>query len=90
MPIFIACRDPEAYPNPHEADLERTTPSLVFASGPHTCLGMHLARREIRIAIETFLKRFDHIHISDGETYVYNAGPTFNVDHLPIAWSRLS
>ena len=52
MPIFIACRDPAAYPNPHEADLERKTQMLSFATGPHLCLGMHLARREIRIAIE--------------------------------------
>ena len=57
MPIFIACRDPAAYPNPHEADLERKTQMLSFATGPHLCLGMHLARREIRIAIETFLDR---------------------------------
>ena len=47
MPIFVACRDPEAYPNPHEADLDRKENMLAFASGPHLCLGMHLARREL-------------------------------------------
>lgn len=90
MPIFIACRDPAAYPDPHEADLDRKEPMLAFASGPHLCLGMHLARREIRIAIESFLNRFDDIHIPDGKTYTYHAGPTFNVDSLPLAWARKS
>ncbi|KHK93172.1 cytochrome P450 [Novosphingobium malaysiense] len=87
MPIYVACRDPDAYPEPHEADLGRKTPMLAFASGPHLCLGMHLARREIRIAIESFLTRFENIHIPDGENYTYHAGPTFNVDSLPLAWS---
>lgn len=86
MPIFIACRDPAAYPNPHEADLERKTQMLAFATGPHLCLGMHLARREIRIAIETFLTRFANIRIPEGERYTYHAGPTFNVDSLPLSW----
>jgi len=86
MPIFIACRDPDAYPNPHEADLERKTQMLSFATGPHLCLGMHLARREIRIAIETFLARFANIRIPEGQHYTYHAGPTFNVDTLPLTW----
>lgn len=88
MPIFIACRDPEAYPNPHEADLERKESMLAFASGPHLCLGMHLARREIRIALESFLNRFNDIHIPEGQSYRYHAGSTFNVDSLPLEWTR--
>jgi len=90
MPIFIAARDPEAYPNPHVADLERKETMLAFASGPHLCLGMHLARREIRIALESFLTRFDDIHMPEGAQYTYHAGSTFNVDTLPIAWTRKS
>ena len=88
MPIFIACRDPEAYPNPHEVDMGRKTQMLAFATGPHLCLGMHLARREIRIAIESFLDRFDDIHIPEGAQYTYHAGSTFNVDSLPLAWTK--
>jgi len=88
MPIFIACRDPEAYPNPHVMDLDRHEQPLAFASGPHLCLGMHLARREIKIAIQTFLDKFDDIHIPEGAHYEYHAGPTFNVDSLPLAWTK--
>lgn len=88
MPIFIACRDPQAYPDPHEFSLGREEQPLAFASGPHLCLGMHLARREIKIAIQTFLDRFDAIHLAEGESYEYHAGPTFNVDSLPIAWTK--
>jgi len=88
MPIFIACRDPEAYPDPNEFHLGRDEQPLAFASGPHLCLGMHLARREIKIALETFLDKFDDIHIPEGAHYEYHAGTTFNVDSLPIAWTK--
>jgi len=88
LPLFVACRDPKAYPNPNEMDLHRQESMIAFATGPHLCLGMHLARREIRIAIETFLDRFDDIHIPEGAEYEYHAGPTLNVDSLPIAWTK--
>jgi cytochrome P450 len=88
MPIFIACRDPQAYPNPHEADLERHTAVLAFGSGPHLCLGKNLARRELKIAIQRFLARFHDIRIPAGETYTFHAGPTFNVDSLPLTWTK--
>jgi len=88
LPLFIACRDPEAYPNPNEMDLHRKESMVAFATGPHLCLGMHLARREIRIAIETFLDRFDNIHIPEGAQYAYHAGPTLNVDSLQLAWTK--
>jgi cytochrome P450 len=87
LPIFVAARDPEAYPNPHVAQIDRKQTMLAFATGPHLCLGLHLARREIRIALESFLTRFDDIRIPDGADYEYNAGPTLNVDSLPLGWT---
>jgi cytochrome P450 len=89
LPLYLAGRDPEEYQNPHEIDLDRRPSALTFASGVHLCLGRQLARREMRIALEAFLTRFDHIHVSPGETYSYHAGVTFGVDRLPLAWTRI-
>jgi len=88
MPIFIACRDPAAYPDPNTFRVGREEPPLAFASGPHLCLGMHLARRELKIAIQSFLDRFEDIRLAPGKAYTFHAGPTFNVDSLPLVWSR--
>ena len=57
--IGAANRDPEAFPDPDRLDLGRKpNRHLAFASGPHQCVGMSLARLEGRIAIGRFLQRF--------------------------------
>lgn len=90
LPLYLAGRDPQTHPNPHEIDLDRRSGRLTFASGPHHCLGSHLARREIRIALETLLSRFANIRIPPGERYDYHSGVTFGVDRLPLAWDPVS
>jgi cytochrome P450 len=61
-PVFLMYaagnRDPEQFPNPNKFDLKRkNTESLGWGSGIHTCFGGPLARLEVNIALETFLRR---------------------------------
>lgn len=84
-----AGRDPRVYENPHAIDIDRNSRHVSFATGPHTCLGMHLARREIRTVLEAFLARFRNIRIPEGETYQYHTGGVLGVDRLPLQWDRI-
>lgn len=86
LPIALANRDPAVFANPHEIDMERKPRHITFGTGTHTCLGLYLAKREIRIVIEDFLKRFRDIRIRPGETYRYHTGRTLGVEYLPIVW----
>jgi cytochrome P450 len=90
LPLFLAGRDPQVFDRPHEVIFDRPAnpAGLPFGSGSHHCLGRFLARREIRIVLESFLARFDDIRIPPGETYQYHSGATFGVDRLPLAWDR--
>jgi cytochrome P450 len=88
MPLFLAGRDPRAWDRPHDIDLARRPSALTFASGPHLCAGRNLARREMCLAIESFLSRFDNIHIRPGESYSYHTSPVYGVDRLPLEWTR--
>ena len=57
--IGAANRDPAQFEQPDTFDISRTpNRHLAFASGPHACVGLNLARMEGRIAIERFLARF--------------------------------
>jgi cytochrome P450 len=88
MPLSLADRDPRAFPNPHVVDIDRKPRHVAFGTGPHTCLGIQLAKREIRIVMEEFLKRFDNIRMRQSETYKYHTGRTFGIDYLPLVWDR--
>jgi len=58
VPTQAANMDPEQFPNPHEIDLARfPNRHLGFGLGPHRCLGIHLARRELRIALQVLHRR---------------------------------
>lgn len=51
-------RDPERWVHPEKFDIFREVkPHLAFAAGPHACLGMHLARTEMRVALDALLDR---------------------------------
>ncbi len=84
LPLYLAGRDPRVFENPHTIDIHRSTRHLAFATGPHMCLGIHLAKRELRIALESFLSRFKSIHLKPGKPYQYHVGGVLGVDRLDL------
>lgn len=51
-----ANHDPSAFAEPGSIHLDRRpNPHLAFGSGPHTCIGIHLARLEARVFLEELL-----------------------------------
>jgi cytochrome P450 len=64
--VFLASanRDERHYPDPDRFDIHRSLPAHVsFGSGPHMCLGMHLARLETRVALDAVLERLQDLHL---------------------------
>jgi cytochrome P450 len=57
-----ANRDPARWDDPDRFDPYRPVkPNLAFISGPHVCLGMHVARAEITVAINAVLDRLQNL-----------------------------
>lgn len=52
-----ANRDPSRWENPNKFDIKRpgSAPHMSFGNGPHACIGMHLARTELRHFVQHVL-----------------------------------
>ena len=89
LSLPLAARDPLAYDDPHRVDIERPVRHIAFGTGPHTCLGLRLAKREIRIVFEAMLAKFRDIRIPAGERHAFHTGNVFGIDRLPLEWNRI-
>jgi cytochrome P450 len=82
----LASRDPEAYGNAAAVDFDRDdVRHYAFGLGPHRCIGSHLARLELRIAMEEWHARIPDYRL-DGEVGSY-AGSVMGATNLPLRWS---
>jgi cytochrome P450 len=62
--IGSANRDEKRWERAEEFDIFRKRlPHISFAAGEHTCLGLHLARMETRVALEGLLTRLTNIEL---------------------------
>lgn len=86
LPTYLAGRDPRAWPDPHRIDIDRHPRHITFGTGPHVCLGVHLAKREMKIMLEAFLGRMRNIRRPEGGRYEYHTTNTIGVDQLDLEW----
>ena len=79
--------DPEIFSDPARVDFHRQRkPILAFAGGVHSCMGAHLARLEVRICIEEFLRRIGDFKVKDGAEISFLPGAVIGPRRLPLVW----
>jgi cholest-4-en-3-one 26-monooxygenase len=60
-----ANRDPRVFDDPESFDISRKpNPHLAFGVGTHFCMGSHIARLEMRVTLEEFLRRFPNVGLA--------------------------
>ena len=75
------------FTDPLTVDFHReSNPHIVFASGFHRCLGSHLARLEIRVALEELVARLPDFRIREGHDVQFTANPRTPTNGLPLVW----
>jgi cytochrome P450 len=86
--ILPVCNyDPDVFPDPKRVDFNRKRKfNLAFSGGPHGCLGAHLARLEIKIALEEWIRRISGFSLKPGIRIEYRPGGVVGPEHVPLVW----
>lgn len=86
--VLPACNyDPEVFPNPTQVDFHRPRKTiLAFTVGVHSCMGAHLARLELKVALQEWLKRIPDFSVKPGAKIEYRPGGVVGPHHVPLVW----
>ncbi len=86
--ILPACNyDPDVFPDPTKVDFHRPRkPILAFAGGVHSCMGAHLARLEIKVALQEWLRRIPEFEVKPGRKIEYRPGAVIGPEEVPLVW----
>jgi cytochrome P450 len=83
--IPSAGRDEAQFDNAHVVDFDRKhNRHMAFTVGPHRCVGSHLARAELTIALDVWHQQIPHYRITEGETIQFHGGAVAGPDNLPL------
>jgi len=83
--------DERLNPEPLEVDFQRRGGEhATFGKGHHICAGAHLARLELRIAIEEWLRRIPDFEVAPQEEVRFRGGIVGAIVRLPLVWDARS
>jgi len=87
LPFPLYGLDERINPDPMRVDLDREAPRHVaFGSGPHTCIGAVLARREMGVFLREWLPRIPDFRLKPGKPPVLTTGTTNSFQELWLEW----
>ncbi len=83
-----ANRDESQFPSADEFILDRRpNRHIAFGTGAHQCLGIHLARTELRIVFEELLRRLPDFRLNGEAVRTFPGGQFLGVGRLPLAFT---
>ncbi|MGO8872918.1 MAG: cytochrome P450 [Acidimicrobiales bacterium] len=85
-----ANRDEAVFDEPDRLVVDRTpNPHLAFGVGPHVCMGINLARLEIRVLFEELIRRFPDMVVAPGASATYGEHALVHaIEELPVECPR--
>ncbi len=87
MNFPAANRDPEAFEDADRVVIDRAANRHVaFGAGIHRCAGSNLARMELQVAIEAWLRRIPDFGLADGATVTWAGGQVRGPRSCPVTF----
>ncbi len=85
LPFPAANRDPDVFPDAAEVVLDRIeNRHAAFGLGIHRCLGSNLARMELTVAVEEWMRRYPDFELSDPAAVTWSAGQVRGPRTIPV------
>ncbi len=85
LPFPAANRDPKAFDRADEVIIDReVNRHAAVGLGIHRCAGSHLARMELRVALEVWLAEFPEFELADPAAVRWSAGQVRGPRLLPV------
>ena len=86
--VGAANRDPRVFTDPDSFLPDRDpNPHLSFAPGLHQCLGLHLARLELRAVLHVWLERYSRIEVNEAHSIRLLGDRFRGFEHLSVRFS---
>jgi cytochrome P450 len=79
--------DDAAFPNPEQFILGRTEQHMTFNTGPHRCVGLNLARLEMKVFYQEWLKRVPPFRLDPQAPPRFSGGFALALTSLPLVWA---
>jgi cytochrome P450 len=87
MNFPAANRDPAKFKDPDKVIIDRQeNPHIAFGVGIHRCAGSNLARMEMRVSIEEWLKRVPDFRLADPSVVTWAGGQVRGPRSMPVVW----
>ncbi|WP_181782698.1 cytochrome P450 [Pseudonocardia pini] len=85
VPIVAANHDDARFAEPDRIDFHRrSNPHIGFGAGPHRCLGSHLARMELKVALEEIHRAMPEYHLASDVPPRVHGGAIVGIDRLDL------
>jgi cytochrome P450 len=82
--------DERVFNHPLDVNIDRAPNAhIAFGAGPHRCIGSNIARQQLRVTYEEWLKRIPDFRIPQGAKVHAIASEALVLSTLPICWDPL-
>jgi cytochrome P450 len=86
MLVIAGNLDGGAFDQPADYRLGRNHTHLTFGFGIHRCIGAHLARIELHVLYQEWLKRIPEMRLDPDRRCAFDPGHVLRITRLPLVW----
>ena len=88
VPSFVTDRDERVFADPDAFNADRSKREKnqhhAFGAGAHKCIGLHVAKMEVRVVLEAIFDRISSLELVSESAVTGHGGTTMGLDTIPI------